>query len=119
MRTSIPLSNHSLRMPSQSRERSSLKGCGAPAHAAEVHAITSAAEVHADLKFMFAKPPVLALYALRTTGRAAARIVCGVSVKELDARVETAPRFNACSRIASPARKNWISERLQHCGPMN
>src|SRR5580704_16862235 len=102
MRTSTPLSNHSLRMPFQSRVRSSLKGCGAPAHAVAAHVIIIAAETHLILNFMFGKPPVLVSNAPRTKQSATVDMLCGAALKELDARLETAPRSNVRPRIASP-----------------
>src|SRR5580704_9211727 len=101
MRKSTPLSNQPLRMPSQSRVRSSLKGCGAPASAAAAQVIISAAETHVDLIFMFGKPPVLVSNALRTKRSATVAMLCVAVGKELDARTQRAPPSNVHQKIAS------------------
>jgi hypothetical protein len=49
-------------MPSQSRLRSSLKGCGAPAQTAVAQLIANAAETHRDLNRMLGKAPIRIFY---------------------------------------------------------
>src|ERR1700677_429063 len=93
MRKSTPLSNHSLRMPSQSRLRSSLKGCGAPAHAAAVQVISTAAETHVDLNLM-----------------------SGLQYSCSTPFARDKARGNACYPARSS--KNWMRECRQHRDPM-
>jgi len=56
---------------------------------------------------------------LRTKQSETVSMLCGAAVQELNARMDAAPRSKASRRIAGAARKNWIAERWQHCGPMN